>query len=137
MKPEELRVGDYVNMPWYGKMVVGRVSLVATDRVHVIPFAPGNHPRRETVFKMANSLEPVTLTNETLAGWGFRFMNEAKESIVLHVDGPVSIWLEWREDNKCFFVGDTLLPEPICNVHQVQHLIADFGLSIETNNIVL
>lgn len=137
MRPEELRVGDFVLMPWYGQKVVGSVVLVSTDRVHVFPFEPGNHMPRETIFKQDNDLEPVPLTCQTLGGWGFRFTNEDSTSIILHMEGPVPIWLEWKEDNKAFFLGDSLIPVPVCNVHQVQHLFKDFGIPIDTKDIIL
>ena len=131
MSPEELRVGDMVYMPWYGKTVPGRVTLVAADKVYVRPEVSGPHMARELIFKAGEGLEPITLEAIHLLDMGFFSPEDRPDVLILRRETPIHTWLEWHEGNKALFLGDSLIPTPICNIHQLQHILQDFNIKIE------
>lgn len=111
MRACELMVGDYVKQCHCGRII--RVAEV------VPPFV-----RDDTLVGQyhEDTIEPITITEGFLETNGFSTPYINGDLFVCKGENAgVPYSLEHKISTKALFLNLALIPEPICNVHQLQH----------------
>lgn len=114
MKAEELMIGDIVMFPH------------GIDTVRDIVFVDGkgmcaSFSASATLFPIeVERLTPLTITEEHLAQLGFR--NSGGDTFILDTTNMCfTCMFTYFIGTKVLYINNGFIPEPICNVHQLQH----------------
>lgn len=114
MKAEELMIGDIVLFPH------------GADKVRDILFVDGkgmcaSFSASATLFPIEiERLTPLTITEEHLAQLGFR--NAGGSTFILDTTNLCfKCRFTYYIEEKVLHINGGFIPEPICNVHQLQH----------------
>lgn len=114
MKAEELMIGDIVLFPH------------GADKVRDILFVDGkgmcaSFSASATLFPVeVDRLTPLTITEEHLAQLGFR--NDGGDTFILDTTNMCfTCRFTYFIGTKVLYINNGFIPEPICNVHQLQH----------------
>lgn len=114
MKAEELMIGDIVLFPH------------GADKVRDILFVDGkgmcaSFAASATLFPVeVERLTPLTITEEHLTQLGFR--NDGGDTFILDTTNMCfTCRFTYFIGTKVLYINNGFIPEPICNVHQLQH----------------
>ena len=114
MKAEELMIGDIVMFPH------------GMDTVRDIVFVDGkgmcaSFAASATLFPIeVERLTPLTITEEHLAQLGFH--NDGGDTFILDTTNMCfTCRFTYFIGTKVLYINNGFIPEPICNVHQLQH----------------
>ena len=122
MKLEELMLGDIIIAPFYGDMVPVKV-VGLKDYIMYEPLDPGPH-KKGPYLSRGDNVVPFTLWAATFAKNGWKVTTKPKVMATLYAGRPVPVYLRWYEENKALIIGKSLFPTPICNLHQLQHILS-------------
>lgn len=118
MKAEDLMIGDVVMFPH------------GADKVRDIVFVDGkgmcaSFAASATLFPVeVEKLEPLTITEDVLGQIGFTKVGQEEGAhILVGENAGVSYGLMYNIESKVLRLNGGLIPEPICNVHQLQHAL--------------
>lgn len=114
MKAEDLMIGDVVMFPH------------GADKVRDILYVEGkglcaSFAASATLFPVAvDDLTPLTITEDHLKQLGFR--NDGGDTFILDTTNVCfTCRFTYFIGTKVLYINNGFIPEPICNVHQLQH----------------
>lgn len=121
MKAKELMIGDWVQVA--GTPTQIRVIDAQDETITY------NNGRFGSLKEVTEYLQHIPLTPEILKQNGWKKCNGDLYAFMTETAAPLC--MEWNDSNKALFINDGLVPNPICNIHQLQHALRLCGIEKE------